>query len=118
MNRLFGSVNSLTLVKIILTILFLQVLFLNLAIIYELSAEIIIATAVISFVLLVVGYIAMSRYRSEIKKIESIIVHAAKGSLYHRVTSIDSSEDIGQLAWSINDLLDQLEPFSRDIDTS
>ena len=32
--------------------------------------------------------------------------------------SIDETEDIGKLSWHINDLLDQFEAFSRDVNTS
>ena len=51
--------------------------------------------------------------------IRQVIAAAVKGDLEQRVTHIHS-KDQGQieLAWAINDLLDQLEAFMRDISTS
>lgn len=51
--------------------------------------------------------------------IRTVIAAAVKGDLEKRVTHIHS-KDKGQeeLAWAINDLLDQLEAFMRDISTS
>ena len=52
-------------------------------------------------------------------KTRQVVAAAVKGDLEQRVTHIHS-KDQGQieLAWAINDLLDQLEAFMRDISTS
>ncbi len=118
MNSLFKHVNSLNLIKTTLVILFLQVLVLNLAIIYDFNSAAIAVSIFVSLVLLTIGYSAMTRYKKEIQKVEDVIVKASNGSLYHRIIDIDDSEDIGKLSWCINDLLDQFEAFSRDVDTS
>ncbi len=56
------------------------------------------------------------RLRDEIRRVLSA---AVQGDLEQRITHI-SSTDKGQedLAWSVNDLLDQLEAFMRDVSTS
>lgn len=118
MNSFFKQINSLNLIKATLIILFLQVLVLNLAIIYDFNNTIIAISILVSLILLTIGYSAMTRYKQEIQKVEYVISQASNGSLYHRIIDIDDSEDIGKLSWCINDLLDQFEAFSRDVDTS
>ena len=56
------------------------------------------------------------RLRDEIRRVLSA---TSKGDLEQRITHI-SSEDKGQedLAWAVNDVLDQLEAFMRDVSTS
>ena len=118
MNSFFKGINSLNLIKSVLVILFLQVLLLNLAIVYDFNGTVLSISVIVSFTLLIIGYTAMTRYKKEIDKIETLVDLAANGSLYHRITDIDETEDIGKLSWHINDLLDQFEAFSRDVNTS
>ncbi len=56
------------------------------------------------------------RLRDDIRR---VLAAAVQGDLEQRITHIES-DDKGQedLAWSINDLLDQLEAFMRDVSTS
>ena len=56
------------------------------------------------------------RLRDEIRR---VLAAAVQGDLEQRISHIDSS-DKGQeeLAWSVNDMLDQLEAFMRDVSTS
>ncbi len=56
------------------------------------------------------------RLRDEIRR---VLNATARGDLEQRITHI-SSEDKGQeeLAWAVNDVLDQLEAFMRDVSTS
>jgi len=56
------------------------------------------------------------RLRDEIRR---VLAATSKGDLEQRITHI-LSEDKGQedLAWAVNDVLDQLEAFMRDVSTS
>lgn len=84
-----------------------------------------------NYVLLTVALLAMSvsafvkantrsannmRLRDEIRR---VLLATVQGDLEQRITHIHS-EDEGQmeLAWAVNDVLDQLEAFMRDISTS
>ena len=50
--------------------------------------------------------------------VTDVINKVAKGSLYHRITHINNSNKFGELCWSINNLLDQVETFNRDTSSS
>jgi methyl-accepting chemotaxis protein len=54
-----------------------------------------------------------------ITDIQRVLAHAAKGELEDRVTHIpNDNSDNAQIAWAVNDTLDQLEAFMRDIATT
>jgi len=53
-----------------------------------------------------------------LQKIQTIIKNATKGSFDNRITKIPEDDPLFELAWDINDLLDQLEAFERDIKES
>lgn len=55
------------------------------------------------------------RLQESIKKVTS---EASEGKLESRVTGIDKNDPLGDIAWNINDLLDQIEAFMRDTETS
>jgi len=50
-----------------------------------------------------------------IEKIKDVIISASKGNFQKRITHIPSNDQLYDLAWAANDLLDQLEAFQRDI---
>jgi len=52
------------------------------------------------------------------KKIESILIEASNGNFESRITNINDAEPAAKAAWALNDLLDQLEAFERDIKES
>ncbi len=53
------------------------------------------------------------------KSMIRVLKHAADGNLEDRVTNIPNNDSIeSNFAWTINDVLDQLEAFMRDITTS
>ena len=53
------------------------------------------------------------------KSMFRVIVNAAEGKLEDRVTHIpDDGTDLSKRAWALNDLLDQLEAFMRDTETT
>jgi len=51
-------------------------------------------------------------------KIEKIILEASNGNFESRITNIDMNDPFAKAAWAVNDLLDQLEAFERDIKES
>ncbi|HIP21222.1 MAG TPA: chemotaxis protein [Sulfurimonas sp.] len=55
---------------------------------------------------------------SLIKQIRTVLLQAGDGELSHRITHIDETHTLQELAWSINTLLDQTEQFIRDISAS
>ena len=118
------KINTFKFVKIILVLLALVIAF---SLAYILITPIGIASniiiiytilSVIMFILTVVAIIAINKYTNEIKKISKVTQNASAGTLTHRIIDIDRSEEIGQLAWDVNNLLDQLETFVRDLESS
>jgi len=55
------------------------------------------------------------RLQEEIKRVTS---EAANGKLEARITHIDTKDPLGEVAWNINDFLDQIEAFIRETETS
>jgi len=53
-----------------------------------------------------------------IDKINKVVFKAANGDLEDRIIHIDMSDPLAKTAWGINDLLDQLEAYMRDANTS
>lgn len=53
-----------------------------------------------------------------IKKIRDVLIKAGDGELSFRITNIDETHVMQGIAWSINDLLDQIEQMMRDIQAS
>ena len=53
-----------------------------------------------------------------IEKIKKIVIEASKGNFQNRITHIPKNDENFDFAWAVNDLLDQLEAFERDIKES
>ena len=53
-----------------------------------------------------------------IEKINRVVLKAANGDLEDRIIHIDMKDPLAKTAWGINDLLDQLEAYMRDANTS
>ena len=71
--------------------------------------------------LVVLGIVSMytNAYRSQLRKTNEVLKKVSNGNLYHRITNIDKSNgNLSAICWSINNLLDQVEAFSRDISSS
>jgi len=49
------------------------------------------------------------------KAIERVLLKAENGDFEDRITHIDNSKPLAKTAWAVNNLLDQLEAFQRDI---
>jgi len=126
MEWLFSRVNSFNLVKnIILQSLNVIIIGFSLTVMFygesipKTTMDIfIVLTILVSTALIVVGYMALNRYSNKIKEMEKVALEAASGVLYHRINNIDTTEDIGKLSWAFNDMLDQIEAFSRDLNAS
>ena len=119
MNFILKRINSLTFTKVTLVVLFLMMISLCTFLIMN-KLNIILASMFIllSSILFVISFVALSRYSKQIKIMNEIAKKSSEGILYHRITNIDKSEEIGALSWSINNMLDQFEAFSRDMDAS
>ncbi|MDD3855863.1 methyl-accepting chemotaxis protein [Sulfurimonas sp.] len=76
------------------------------------------ASSALAIFLVSIGYMSISRYVSDITKAVEISKKIASGSLYHRITQINKNNDTGALFWALNDILDQFESFSRDLEAS
>jgi methyl-accepting chemotaxis protein len=50
-----------------------------------------------------------------IEQIERVLTKAEKGDFEDRIVHIDNSQPLSRTAWAVNNLLDQLEAFQRDI---
>jgi methyl-accepting chemotaxis protein len=60
-----------------------------------------------------------SSSKSELlEKIKTLINKAANGEFNERITNINKNDPLFSMAWDMNDLLDQLEAFERDIKES
>jgi len=53
-----------------------------------------------------------------IRQIRDVLLKAGRGELSYRITHIDETHVLQGVAWSINDLLDQIEQIMRDIRAS
>lgn len=53
-----------------------------------------------------------------IHDIGKIAHEVSEGRFEHRITNIQSTDELGRLAWQINDMLDQLEACFREVDTT
>ncbi len=51
-------------------------------------------------------------------EIEKVVKEASKGNLENRITHINLNDPLANIAWGINDLLDQVEAYMRDINTA
>ncbi len=50
-----------------------------------------------------------------ISQVQDVLVSAGSGNLSHRITNITNEDKLGDIAWGINNLLDQTEQMMRDI---
>ncbi len=75
-------------------------------------------SSIFSIIIIYLGFKAINSNLKQIQDIHSVTNHASQGTLNHRVTNINENTKIGLLAWNINDVLDQMEIFTRDLDNS
>lgn len=53
-----------------------------------------------------------------VRQIRDVLIKAGDGELSYRITNIPENHALFNVAWGINDLLDQVEQFMRDISSS
>ena len=101
------------------------VLFLILAIYTAINSDFIsTALAVVGIVISVLSFFksdskaSYSQQKNLNKEIEKVLINASSGNFEDRITHIDMSDPAAKSAWALNDLLDQLEAFERDIKES
>ncbi len=58
------------------------------------------------------------RIEREIERIEGVLKDALDGNFESRLTHISEKGVLGRLAWSLNNLFDQMETFVRELNTS
>ena len=63
-------------------------------------------------------FIKEEKKSSLLDKIKKIVIEASKGNFQSRITNIPKEDEHYDFAWAVNDLLDQLEAFERDIKES
>jgi methyl-accepting chemotaxis protein len=71
----------------------------------------------ISVILLVISYLKTRRFINIINKIKKVTQSAFQGNLEKRIIGIGKEDSIGEIAWYINEMLDQLETVFREINT-
>ena len=126
MEWLFSRVSSFNLVKNgILQVLNVITIVFNLTVLFfidNISPTVMhifnVLTIILATSLVIIGYMALNRYAKKTNEISDIAQKVAQGELIHRISHIDTTEEIGKLAWSINNMLDQVEAFCRDLDRS
>ncbi|QOG12669.1 methyl-accepting chemotaxis protein [Arcobacter sp. FWKO B] len=126
MEWLYSRVNSFKLVKngILLILLVMIVSYSMIMMVFgnTISSTTIsilsLSMMIIATILILIGYSALNRFAKKTIEVGEIAQKVAAGSLYHRIVNIDETEEIGKVAWALNDVLDQFEIFSRDMDNS
>lgn len=80
--------------------------------------------SIIAAILLIIGFIIPDGNRdscskifndSVIRQIRDVLLKAGDGDLSNRVTNIPDEHILSSVAWGLNDVLDQMEQFNRDI---
>jgi len=66
-------------------------------------------------ILLVLALYSIYRIRTAIENLTAILKDAAQGNLDQRITGIKRGAATGELAWAVNDLLDQQEAYFREV---
>jgi methyl-accepting chemotaxis protein len=116
------KVQSLKFIKISIVITAVMVLVQNLLYVTgSCNPDSIIVPIISTIVIITLDILAVGRihsYYSQMRKVRECTQKVAQGQLYHRVTDINDVDEIGKVSWDINDMLDQLEAFARDTDTS
>ncbi|MEA3554722.1 MAG: methyl-accepting chemotaxis protein [Campylobacterota bacterium] len=124
---MFNFIFKINTFKFVKTVLVFLALGISSSVIYilfipsDISQNIIMLHTFISVIMLILtalAIVSINKYSNEIKKISKVSQKASAGTLTSRVIDIDRSEEIGQLAWDVNNLLDQLETFMRDLESS
>jgi len=79
---------------------------------------IVVAIAVFSIVYGIFSVRGITNLLAPLKKISDVADEVSAGHFDKRVTHIEHEDEIGSLSWKINDMLDQLEAYFREVSTS
>ena len=60
----------------------------------------------------------LNKMCSLLEQVDSIAHHVSEGHFSERVTHIPEGDLAGRIAWNLNDMLDQIETFFREVNTS
>jgi len=63
-------------------------------------------------------FINIRKAQDSIKKVAKIIKDAENGMLDNRITGIKDAGEMKELSWNVNNLLDQLEAFMKEVEAS
>lgn len=74
--------------------------------------------AAVSIVFGVVSLRDVTESLAPLKKISHVADEVSAGHFDMRITHIEHEDEIGSLSWKINDMLDQLEAYFREVSTS
>ncbi len=58
-----------------------------------------------------------SKHMHVLDKIQSVLLHTNEGELYHRITHTKGMGEIGKVAWELNEMLDIMESYFKEIST-
>jgi len=72
---------------------------------------------VIVVILLAAQILQSLRMVETLKRIEYALTMSARGELHHRISSTKGLGELGQVAWALNDLLDRVESYFKEVDT-
>jgi len=62
--------------------------------------------------------IGITKLLAPLQKISYVADEVSAGHFDSRITNIEQEDEIGELSWKINDMLDQLEAYFREVSTS
>lgn len=84
--------------------------------VYFMFASNVFIPALLGCIVIIGGVMSMgsSSKDSLLEKIESVLKDASEGNLEGRITAIDPKSEYNALAWSFNNLLDQVEAYMRE----
>jgi methyl-accepting chemotaxis protein len=107
--------------KFSIPILGLWLLFLVTVLIHFFSAgfsPVLLGGLIIGLGLAVYAYAQIQRVLAPLTELDRITQRIRDGQFDERITGIDDSNLVGQLCWRVNDMLDQLEAYFREVETS
>lgn len=75
--------------------------------------------ALISPLFLISFYIKKftSHHLNVLDKIQAVLIRTNEGELYHRITNTKGMGEVGKVAWELNEMLDIMESYFKEINT-
>ncbi|NDU85021.1 MAG: chemotaxis protein [Ferrovum sp.] len=72
----------------------------------------------LSLILAIIGQRALSQWLLPLEKLNGLVREVAAGRFNNRLVGVDNYGELGELCWSLNDMLDQLGTFIREQETT